>query len=216
MTSPKAASHFDYVQYGCGWSAPEGWLNFDSSPTLWFERLALLGSMYTRNRTRFPPNVRYGDIVKGLPVPEGACEAVYCSHVLEHLALEDCRTALLNTFRIIKPGGEFRLVMPDLEHLARDYLAERSVGSAPRFMQDSGLGRERRSRSLGQLLISAIGNSAHLWMWDFASLEAELIAAGFTGVRRAVLGDSGQAKFNEVENPQRWADCLGVHCRKPG
>jgi hypothetical protein len=58
-----------YIQYGCGWSAPVEWTNFDASPTLRFERLPLIGSFYTKNKQRFPANVRYGDIVSGLPVP---------------------------------------------------------------------------------------------------------------------------------------------------
>ena len=56
-----------YVQYGCGWCAPEGWLNFDASPTLRFERLPMLGGLYTRNAERFPAAVRYGDIVRYRP-----------------------------------------------------------------------------------------------------------------------------------------------------
>ena len=46
-----------YVQYGCGLSAPAGWMNFDASPTLRFER-SPIGFLYTRNRERFPRNVR--------------------------------------------------------------------------------------------------------------------------------------------------------------
>jgi len=105
-----------YVQYGCGWSAPVGFRNFDASPTLRFERLPLLGKLYTKNNSRFPENVEYGDIVKGLPVPPTSCEAVYCSHVLEHLSLDDFRKALRNTHRILKSGGTFRLVVPDLDY----------------------------------------------------------------------------------------------------
>ena len=67
-----------YVQYGCGWaSASKGWQNFDVSPTLRFERIPLIGKLYTKNNNRFPPNVLYGDIVKGLPVKESSAEAVY-------------------------------------------------------------------------------------------------------------------------------------------
>ena len=78
------------VQYGCGWYAPEGWRNFDASPTLRFERIPLLGRLYTKNTERFPENVEYGDIVAGLPISDNSCQAVYCSHILEHLA---CRPA---------------------------------------------------------------------------------------------------------------------------
>ena len=101
-------SKSDYVQYGCGVFAPEGWRNFDASPTLRFERLPLVGRLYTRNQTRFPVNVEHGDIVKGLPVGRGTCRALYCSHVLEHLTLEDARLALRHTREMLREDGCFR------------------------------------------------------------------------------------------------------------
>jgi hypothetical protein len=84
-----------YVQYGCSFSAPEGWLNFDASPTLRFERIPLLGKLYTKNESRFSPEVRYGDIVRGLPLEPSSVDGLYASHVLEHLSFEDCRLALI-------------------------------------------------------------------------------------------------------------------------
>lgn len=95
----------DYVQFGCGWSAPDGWLNFDASPTLRFERLPVVGRLYTRNAKRFPANVIYGDIVRGLPLTENSCQGMYCSHVLEHLALGDLDRALKNVHRYLKLGA---------------------------------------------------------------------------------------------------------------
>lgn len=41
-----------YVRYGCGIAAPEGWINFNSSPRLRFERMPsseLLGIVAIRN-----------------------------------------------------------------------------------------------------------------------------------------------------------------------
>src|SRR5437870_12219189 len=110
------------VQYGCGLNAPLGWKNFDASPTLRFERLPLLGRQYTKNERRFPDNIEYGDIVKGIPLPKHSCEAIYASHVLEHLSLRDFRVALGNTYDLLADGGVFRAVIPDLEILARRYL----------------------------------------------------------------------------------------------
>src|SRR3569623_886783 len=95
-----------YVQYGCGWSAPEGWENYDASLTLRWERLPVVGS-YTKNAQRFPANVRPGDIVKGLPVPDGSCRGVYASHVLEHLTLADFHQALRNAHRMLEKIGHF-------------------------------------------------------------------------------------------------------------
>ena len=105
-----------YVQYGCGLSAPKEWQNFDASPTLRLQRLPIFGALLKKQlNVVFPKEVRYGDIVKGLPLKENSCSGIYCSHVLEHLALKDFRTALINTYKILKPGGVFRCLVPDLE-----------------------------------------------------------------------------------------------------
>jgi hypothetical protein len=93
-----------YVHYRCHHCVPSQWLNFDASPTLRLERLPVVGRLVRKNARRFPANVIYGDIVHGLPVKANSCDGVYCSHVLEHLALEDCRRALVNTYRIMKRG----------------------------------------------------------------------------------------------------------------
>lgn len=204
----------EYVQYGCGWCAPETWLNFDASPTLRFERLPLVGVLYTRNAKRFPPNVRYGDITRGLPVAPNSCSAIYCSHVLEHLALDDFEAALQNTFKYLKPDGVFRFVLPDLEQLARDYLADDSAQGASRFMESSCLGIKTRKRGLRGLFSAWLGNSAHLWMWDEKAMTEQLKKHGFTGIRRAAFGDATDRNFDVVEDQGRFLGCLAMECRK--
>lgn len=200
-----------YVQYGCGMSPGAGWRNFDASPTLRFERIPLLGRLYTRNSQRFPRNVEYGDIIRGLPVPDESCDGVYCSHVLEHLALADCRKALRNTRRILKHDGTFRLVLPDLEQLATAYL---NRGDSHWFMVTAHMGEAERPRGIAGLAKLWLGNARHLWMWDFASMRRELEAAGFRDVRRARFGDSSDPMFGRVEAEHRWRDCLGMECAK--
>jgi len=204
-----------YVQYGCGWCAPQGWVNFDGSPTVRFERLPLLGHLYKKNANRFPQNVHFGDIIRGLPVEDSSCDAVYCSHVLEHLALEDFRLALKNTLRILKPGGRFRFVVPDLEVLCQKYLSNPSSEAAKVFLLEACLGEERRSRTFPEFLKSWLGNSRHLWMWDYKSIVPELEGAGFVHVRKASFGDSCDAMFTAVEDKGRWEDCLGIECSRP-
>lgn len=203
-----------YVHYGCAWSAPESWRNFDASPTLRFERSPLLGKLYTKNKSRFPENVEYGDIVSGLPVSPDSCRAVYCSHVLEHLSLESLRKALQNTHRILKSGGVFRFVLPDLEHLVTKYINTTSYDAAPVFMKETRLGREKEDRSLKGFIVSWLGHSEHLWMWDYKSIERELRSVGFVEIRRARFGDSPEPMFQEVEDKRRWSNCLGVECKK--
>jgi len=204
----------DYVQFGCGWSAPDGWLNFDASPTLRFERLPVVGRLYTRNAKRFPANVIYGDIVRGLPLTENSCQGMYCSHVLEHLALGDLDRALKNVHRYLKPGGTFRIVVPDLAHLARTYVDSRDPLAAHRFMEETYLGMKERPRGVAGFLRTWLGNSAHLWMWDEPALGARLANHGFREVRRAAFSDAEDVRFREVEDAGRFAGALAMQCRK--
>lgn len=204
-----------YVQYGCGFGAPAGWRNFDASPTLRLERLPVVGRFVLKNSARFPDNVEYGDIVHGLPVGPGSCRGVYASHVLEHLALDDMRVALANTFRMLQPGGVFRLVVPDLEALARAYLGASDDEAALRFVRDSGMGREQRARTPVQHAIALLGNSRHLWMWDFKGMRAELLRAGFSEVRRCVASDAEDPMFRLAEDRGRFEGAVGIECRRP-
>jgi len=204
----------EYVQYGCGLSAPAGWRNFDASPTLQLQRIPIIGRIVTSRTPHFPHNVEYGDVTRGLPLRNESCVAVYCSHVLEHLALDDFRKALTETNRLLSIGGVFRLVVPDLERCIQHYVKSDSHDAAVEFMKETMLGKASRSRGFAQFLREWLGNSHHLWMWDYKSLRHELVAAGFMNIRRAQYGDSPDPAFLEVEEETRWAGCLGIECNK--
>lgn len=205
----------NYVHYGCAWKiAPAGWKNFDASPTLRFERIPLLGRIFTKNESRFPKNVEYGDIAKGLPVPDNSCKVVYCSHILEHLSLKDFRLALINTYRILQPGGIFRFVVPDFENAIQNYLLNESHEDAYVFLKETAIGQEERNRGLKAFILEWLGNSRHLWMWDYKAIYFELQTAGFVEIRRAQFGDYSLFIFKEVEDQARWKNCLGIECKK--
>lgn len=196
-----------YVQYGCGDSCPRGWLNFDVSTTLRLQRLPLIGSLFRRGPVVFLRGVRYGDIVKGLPIADGSVDGIYASHVLEHPALADVEPALRNTFRLLKPGGIFRLVVPDLEVHARKYLAMIEGGEARAnswLMRAAYRGLERRPRGIVAAARALFGYSAHLWMWDETSLHQALQRAGFTDIRRCKFNDGADLAFRLVEDQARF------------
>lgn len=207
-------NRFSHVQYGCGFSAPKTWLNFDASPTLRFERLPFIGKLYSKNKNRFPLNVEYGNIVNGLPVPDAVCKVVYASHILEHLALNDFRLALINTFRIMQSGGIFRLVVPDLRVYTKKYLENSGPDASLEFMVKTCLGISDRPRSIAEWLVAVFGNSHHLWMWDYGSLVKELTTAGFIEVHRVEYGDSIDPLFLDVEDEGRFIDAVAIECKK--
>lgn len=208
-----------YVQFGCGLSAPEGWLNFDASPRLRFERLPLVRRVLG-SRALFPAAVRYGDIVAGLPVADGTVKGLYSSHVLEHLYRSEVETALDNAMRMLAPGGVFRLIVPDLGWRVEDYLRNPTDPDAAERLQHRLHFRPRTpARGIVEKLRAAFGLSFHQWMYDETLMSKLLSDAGFVDIRRCRLGDNPDPAFAAVESPTRFIDEgfdeLALECRKP-
>lgn len=199
-----------YIQYGCGLCAPEDWTNFDSSPRLLFERLPVIAqAMDLLGKRLFPPNVRYGDVVAGLPVKDGSVDAIYASHVLEHLAREDAVNAVRNTHRALRPGGVFRMIVPDLEWRARRYEDDHRAGdekAADTFISSCLIGDTDRPRGALGVLRLAFGNSRHRWMYDERAMRQLLTEAGFVKIRRCDYNDSLDPMFSRVEALDRFYD----------
>ncbi len=193
------------LHYGCGTTVGAGWLNCDASPTLRLQRLPIAGAFFRKMlQPCFPEEVQYGDIVQGLKISPNSCDAIFCSHVLEHLALEDFRAALRNTYVYLKPTGVFRAVLPNLEENIREYIANPEPTAALDFMTYTNLGQQSRPQSLRARLREVLGNSRHLWMWDYKSMRVELENVGFRDMKPIQFGDSPNRAFAEVENEERF------------
>jgi predicted SAM-dependent methyltransferase len=69
------------------------------------------------------PQVIQHDLRRGLPLEDDSFDAVYHSHVLEHFHPGDAEQLLRECCRVLRPGGILRVVVPDLEAIAREYLS---------------------------------------------------------------------------------------------
>jgi SAM-dependent methyltransferase len=63
------------------------------------------------------------DVTRPLPFPDRHFDAVYHAHLLEHLPRTEALPFLRECWRVLKPGGILRVVVPDLEQIVRLYLA---------------------------------------------------------------------------------------------
>lgn len=209
-----------YINYGCGVYAPKEWLNYDTSPTLRIRKIPMVGPIISKlfHNVPFPSWVMIGDIVKGLPIADNTADFIFCSHVIEHLSLEDAKLAIQNTFTHLKPGGVFRCLLPDIEILMQEYqLAKQNNNpdASHVFLQESILGVEQKPHSFKRRLISALGNYHHLWMWDYAALSNEMSKAGFVNIRRCEKGDMNDPMFDLIEDPTRFHKALYIQATKP-
>lgn len=91
-----------YLNLGCGNCYHQDWINID---------------LHSND-----PQVLSHDLRKGIPLPEGSCDAVYHSNIIEHFRREDAFTFMKECFRVLKPGGILRVSTPDLEQICRIYL----------------------------------------------------------------------------------------------
>ena len=211
-----------YIQYGSGTEAVPGWLSFDASPTLRLQRLPIIGKLISgRLNCVFDDDIKYGDIVKGLPLPDQSVDVVFCSHVLEHLALEDFYIALKNTKKILKSGGIFRVIVPDLLLDVKDYLKAYSSkdggGASIEFLKKSGIGMMSRSKTFKEFLIEYLGNSSHRWAWDEKSLSRTLHETGFIDIEPMYEGKT-DPNYELITLPERlhqFERGIALKCRKP-
>lgn len=91
----------NYLNLGCGSKFHENWVNVDM----------------TSNSN----DVIKANLLKGIPFPDDTFEVVYHSQVLEHIPKEDARGFISECYRVLKPGGIIRIVVPDLENIIDEY-----------------------------------------------------------------------------------------------
>jgi len=61
-------------------------------------------------------------LTTGFPFPDNSFDAVYSSHVLEHFSKSEGSFLISEAYRILRPGGVLRIVVPDLEGSCLEYL----------------------------------------------------------------------------------------------
>ena len=69
-----------------------------------------------------PDNIVVHNLRKGIPFESNTVDVVYHSHLLEHLDRKDVDKFLKEIFRVLKPGGIQRIVVPDFYSLCEAYL----------------------------------------------------------------------------------------------
>ena len=123
------------LHLGCGLTAPQGWTNVDGSLNAWLAqrpRLKAFGvalRVVPRDKAAvpWPTNILIADLRKRLPFPDGSFDAVYSSHTIEHLHRDGALKLLREAWRVLRPGGRCRTLVPDLKKIVDDYVAGRAA-----------------------------------------------------------------------------------------
>jgi predicted SAM-dependent methyltransferase len=62
------------------------------------------------------------DLRRELPLADGSCAAIYSSHFFEHLECRDGLRLMRECYRVLRPGGVFRIALPNLKRFFAAYL----------------------------------------------------------------------------------------------
>jgi predicted SAM-dependent methyltransferase len=178
------------INLGAGPQEAPGWINFDRSRSarLMSSRAARgavkLGYRMGLVSTPAPlqwPETRVHDLKEGIPLPDASVEIVYSSHFLEHIPPTAGRCVLAEAFRVLRPGGWIRIVVPDLRLAVERYLRD---DDADAFLEGLMLRPVPKGNRVEQWVRRRLrtDDEGHKWMYDGASLSARLAAAGFVDI----------------------------------
>lgn len=180
-----------YLNLGCGPCATEGFVNLDY---------------------RWAPGVDVvWDLIRPLPFPDGRFQGIFSEHCLEHFDEVDLLAILAELFRVLRPGGLVRIVVPSLEIHIENYLANRQCrndGASARELNAAFYCGHRAMRTSRWL------NDGHQFVHDFTTLAEDLRAVGFVEPRKCAVLVGADPKLL-VDRPDRAIESLYIEARKP-
>ncbi len=202
------------LNLGCGTRTSPECVNIDWSIHLRLKRwhlTRLAGSERRQKIEEMADNLVIHDLRKGIPADAASVDAVYHSHVLEHIDRDGARGFMREILRVLKPGGIQRIVVPDLELLARRYLEhfgepghdDRVAEMIEQMVRGEAHGTSTQRplrRRVERLLLGDARKrgEAHRWMYDRTSLAELLTENGFAGPEVVSYDVSAIPGWNEI------------------
>lgn len=230
MESPKKYTKLNKLHLGSGTVAPLDWINIDSSWNAWLARYPFLKKIIRMTGTiqgdlldiPWPKNILLYDLTKKLPFDDNSIDCIYSSHSLEHLYLEQAKNLLKESFRVLKPKGIIRIVVPDLKAFIKKYLADSNkkltMGETTADKLLNNLRLQQPNPQVNNLIIriyNKLNNTdSHKWMYDINSLTFYLKSAGFVEVKACKLFESKIDDIRIIEQSVRLKDAVCLEAQK--
>ena len=167
------------LNIGCGSRFHNSWLNIDQ---------------YGDNSQIFSWN-----ILDGQPFPDDSIDVVYSAHVLEHFDRVGASLFLSEIYRILKPKGILRIVVPNLEEICKSYL--KALVEVRIHENSDSKGRYEWSviELLDQLVRHQSGGEM-LKLWSKDHIEAENFIRSRIGLEFDVARDAILSNSNREES----------------
>ena len=119
------------LNIGCGAQTHDEWNNLDFSPYSYLAKhkylikclrsIKFLSDSRYRNLIKIDPEIIHWNVCKGLPFKDDYFDIVYHSHFITHLDRDIAVKVMNECYRVLKPKGIIRVVVPDLEKIITIY-----------------------------------------------------------------------------------------------
>jgi predicted SAM-dependent methyltransferase len=192
------------LNIGCGLSGIDGWHNLDNSPSILLSRIPLVRTVL--KTPAWPKDVQRYDVRKGLPFPPNSVKYIYLSHSFHQLTHDESLALARNCLQVLEPGGVMRVVVPDLERCAREYLTDPDPLASEKFLKRVSLHHSWRD--------FLHPGSSVTQMFDTRSLVHMLRAAGFEYVEPGSYRISAIPEIDQIELEVRRRESIYVEARK--
>jgi SAM-dependent methyltransferase len=201
------------LHLGCGpFVEPTRWIDCDGSwnarVNSWPKPLAsLLRSIAKKaggGQRPLPGHIRYFDLRKRFPFDDESVDAIYAAHVWEHLALSTAKHATEECYRVLKPGGALRLIVPNVRDAVEEYLHSNVPDAALTLNRRLYYRPFEECRSLiYSIYLGFTDFHYHRFMYDPPQLISLLQASGFVCVSEKNLLESQIEEIGDVESETR-------------
>ena len=155
------------------------------------------------------------------PFKDSTWDVIYSEHMLEHIYVDKVPHLLSEVFRILKPGGLFRVTVPDLEIHAKNYIQKNDQFFEPIITKYKSRWNTKKSkywliRSNGGAFMSRAVQRfyRHRWMYDFETLSSCLKEVGFSKVSKMTCGESKISAAGQMDRHDRAFETLYIDAVK--
>jgi predicted SAM-dependent methyltransferase len=182
------------LHIGCFDQPAAGWINTDITPHIWIARVpgaaaalhrvgVLSDERYEAHKSGVFRQVRYQSLSRRFRFADGSVDAIFASHVLEHLARSTAENVAKEAHRVLRVGGVLRIAVPDLDRAVEDYQPEDAEGWFTQLLEADQRGKNR-----------------HQFMYNEVSLTALLARAGFRDVQRRAYREGSCPDLELIDN----------------
>jgi predicted SAM-dependent methyltransferase len=212
------------INVGCGDTPTSGWINFDNSFSiiiaklpLFLARLLLFFRVIIKVQYQYivfikDSSIRYGNILKGLPIHDNSIEVLYSSHMLEHFDSDEAEIFCQEAHRILIPGGIIRIVVPDLTLKVNEYSEHKDANL---FIDSLNICIPKPKTFINKIYYGFFNSyRRHQRMYDHKSLEILLKRNRFVDIQSIESGDTMIADPGSLNLRENESESLYIEAKK--